>query len=69
MALSFFIPHFLVSLVLLFGRKPLLPSTPPEAPLVVNTETGHICLEESPWCRRLDTPSVLKRAYLLYGDA
>ena len=52
------------------GVVPLVPVTPPETTVLINTVTKHICIEEQPECWRLDDEAaLLRRAWLLYGDA
>lgn len=59
------------SLLLLFGRqpdRPLIGTLDPGSPLLVNTVTKRIYVEEQPEGWRSDSPAVLRRAFLLYGD-
>jgi hypothetical protein len=48
--------------------RPLLETVEPGAPVLLNTVSRRLYMEEQPEGWRHDSPAVLRRAYLFYSD-
>jgi hypothetical protein len=64
---------FWASLFLVVGRspetdRPIVETVEPGTAVLLNTATHRVYVEEQPEGWRLDSPAVLRRAYLLYSD-
>jgi len=56
-----------VYLMMIFGQRQDV--VEPNVEVLLNTRTGRICVESRPTCWRSDKPGLLRRAYMIPGDA